>query len=51
VFHSTDMDEPWVGDVQGGEHYAPNGVYHWVIKAAGFDTDAQEYRGFVHLMR
>jgi gliding motility-associated-like protein len=51
VFHSTDLDEPWTGDVNGGEYYAPNGVYHWVIKAAGFDTDAQEYRGFVHLMR
>ncbi len=51
VYHSTDMDAAWVGDVDGGTHYAPNGVYHWVIKAAGFDTDAQEFRGFVHLMR
>ena len=51
VYHSTDMDAAWVGDVDGGTHFAPNGVYHWVIKAAGFDTDAQEFRGFVHLMR
>ena len=34
-----------------GTHFAPNGVYHWIIKASGFDTDAQEFRGFVHLMR
>jgi len=26
-------------------------VYHWVIKAADFVTDAQEFRGYVHLMR
>jgi gliding motility-associated-like protein len=51
VYTSTDLDEAWIGDVNGGTHFAPNGVYHWVIKAAGFDTDAQEFRGFVHLMR
>jgi len=51
VYTSTDLDEVWIGDVNGGTHFAPNGVYHWVIKAAGFDTDAQEFRGFVHLMR
>ena len=51
VYTSTDLDQAWMGDVNGGTHYAPNGVYHWVIKAAGFDTDAQEFRGFVHLMR
>ena len=51
VYTSTDLDEPWIGDVNGGSHYAPDGVYHWVIKAAGFDTDAQEFRGFVHLLR
>ncbi|MGB1383656.1 MAG: choice-of-anchor L domain-containing protein [Flavobacteriales bacterium] len=51
VYTSTDLDEAWIGDVNGGTHFAPNGVYHWVIKAAGFDTNAQEFRGFVHLMR
>ena len=51
VYNSTDLEEVWTGDVNGGTHYAPNGVYQWVIQAAGFDTDAQEFRGFVHLMR
>ena len=51
VHHSTDMDSPWLGDVDGGTHFAANGVYHWVIKATGFDIEAQEFRGFVHLMR
>ena len=51
VYNSTDLDEAWIGDVNGGTHFAPNGVYHWIIKASGFDTDAQEFRGFVHLMR
>ena len=51
VYNSTDLNEAWTGDVNGGDHFAANGVYHWVIKASGFDTDAQEFRGFVHLMR
>ena len=51
VYHSTDVNEVWTGDVKDGTHYAPNGVYHWLIKATGFDTDAQEFRGFVHLIR
>ena len=51
VYHSTDLNEVWTGDVNGGTHYAPNGVYHWIINATGFDTDAQEFRGFVHLIR
>ena len=51
VYNSNDLEEAWIGDVNGGTHYAPNGVYHWIIKASGFDTDAQEFRGFVHLMR
>ena len=51
VYNSTDLEEAWIGDVNGGTHFAPNGVYHWIIKASGFDTDAQEFRGFVHLMR
>ena len=50
VYHSNDMDAAWMDDVDGGTHFAPNGVYHWVIKVAGFDTDAQEFRG-LHLMR
>ena len=51
VYHSTDLDEVWTGDVNGGTHFAPNGVYQWVIKATGFDTNAQEFRGSVLLMR
>ena len=40
--YSTDLNETWNGDVNGGL-IAPNGVYHWLIKATGFDTDAQEF--------
>ncbi|MGB2014994.1 MAG: gliding motility-associated C-terminal domain-containing protein, partial [Flavobacteriales bacterium] len=29
VFTSEDPEEHWVGDVQGGDHFAPDGVYHY----------------------
>ena len=51
VFHSQDPQAVWIGEVDGGEHYAPNGVYNWVVRLKGFNTDAQEYTGTVQLMR
>ena len=29
VFASENPDLHWVGDVQGGDHFAPDGVYHY----------------------
>ena len=29
VFTSEDPEAYWVGDVQGGDHFAPDGVYHY----------------------
>lgn len=51
VFHSKDPQEVWIGEVNQGEHYAPNGIYNWVVRLKGFNTDAQEYTGTVQLMR
>ena len=36
VFHSTSLDDVWVGDVQGGTHYAENGIYNWLIRLKGY---------------
>ena len=51
VFHSTSLDDFWMGDVQGGAHYAENGIYNWIIRLKGFNTDAEEYTGTLQLMR
>jgi gliding motility-associated-like protein len=51
VFHSTSLEDVWVGDVQGGTHYAENGIYNWLIRLKGFNTDAEEYSGTLQLMR
>ncbi len=51
VFHSEDPDEVWIGNVNGGEHYAPEGMYNYRLKWKGARTDAEEMLGTFQLMR
>ena len=51
VFHSEDPDEVWIGNVNGGEHYAPAGMYNYRLKWKGARTDAEEMLGTFELMR
>ena len=51
VYVSTSMEDPWVGNINGGSHFAPDGLYNWVIKVQGYDVDAEEIRGSVYLAR
>ena len=51
VHSSISLDDPWTGNVNGGNYIAPDGMYNWVLKVQGFDVDAEEVRGVVHLIR
>ncbi len=51
VHTSNSLDDPWIGNVDGGTHFAPDGLYNWVIKVQGYDVDAEEIRGTVYLTR
>ncbi len=51
IFYSTDPDEIWMGNVKGGEHYAPNGLYNYRLRWKGSRTDAEEFSGTIELMR
>lgn len=51
VYHSLSLDDMWMGDVRGGSHYAENGIYNWIIRLKGYNTDAEEFTGTVQLMR
>ncbi len=52
VFDSHDRSEPWLGDVNRGEYFAPNGVYTWrsvfISKTKG---ERKEMSGSVLLFR
>jgi len=51
VFHSEDPDEVWIGNVNGGDHYALPGMYNYRLKWKGSRTDAEEMFGTFELMR
>jgi gliding motility-associated-like protein len=51
VFHSTDPEDVWVGNVKGGDHYAPEGLYSYRIIWKGARTDSEELLGTFELMR
>ena len=51
VYTSTSLEDAWMGEVNNGEHLAPDGMYQWVIKVQGYDVDAEEIRGVVNLLR
>jgi gliding motility-associated-like protein len=38
VFHSTNIEEPWIGDMMGGGHYVPNGTYLYRVEARSLAT-------------
>lgn len=52
VFESHDIDRPWIGEVNDGEYYAPNGIYIWksifVSKSTG---ERKDLTGSVLLIR
>jgi gliding motility-associated-like protein len=52
IFETSDYEEPWKGDVRGGEYYAKDEVYNWqiVIQLKGSDEE-RSYQGHVFLLR
>jgi gliding motility-associated-like protein len=51
VFQSTDPAMPWMGNHKSGEYFCPDGVYQYVARIKGFNTDAVEYSGTISLLR
>lgn len=51
VYQSNDVEQFWNGSHQFGGHYVPDGIYSYVIKLKGQNTDAFERRGHINVMR
>ncbi|MEY3010959.1 MAG: hypothetical protein RLZZ314_1601 [Bacteroidota bacterium] len=54
VFYTEDSEEPWVGqnNQRGGEHFVPDGVYGFLVKAQGFhELEPTVLRGWVTVVR
>lgn len=51
VYESVNHEEFWDGSVNGGDYFAPNGMYHYIIRVKGFDTEAEYIKGYIQLLR
>jgi gliding motility-associated-like protein len=51
VYASVNHEAVWDGSVNGGDYFAPNGMYHYIIRVKGFDTEAEYIKGYVQLLR
>ncbi len=51
IFYTNDINEPWLGEVNGGDHFGQDEVYQWVVKAVGIRNTSFERSGFVVLVR
>lgn len=55
VFRSADAKEYWIGNVNGGEYYAKDGVYNYLIKYSAVRGEngivTNELRGHIVLLR
>lgn len=51
VYESTEPDEPWIGNVKGGDHYAQDGIYIYSVKLHDLLGYPHEFIGHVSLLR
>ena len=52
IFESTEIGEPWIGDVRDGKAFAANGTYVWRLEVQPLqDKSLKVYTGFVTLLR
>lgn len=51
VFSTTERNRFWDGSVNGGEHYVPDGVYHWLLEMEGFESNTKRLTGTVAVIR
>lgn len=52
IFLTTAVDEGWIGNVHNGAHYAPVGVYSWVVEVKDlYSAEVRKVTGHVTLLK
>jgi hypothetical protein len=51
VYESKDMSQPWDGSFNGGDHYAPDGYYHYLLTATDQRGNIFEKTGSILILR
>jgi gliding motility-associated-like protein len=51
VFSTTDISQPWTGDVESGSYFVPDGVYAYQLKFITDKGEAGETSGHITVIR
>lgn len=51
IFHSTNIENRWIGNYMNGEYFSPGDVYSWRIQFLGIDNAVKSFEGHVTLVR
>lgn len=51
VYESKDMSQPWDGSFMGGDHYAPDGYYHYLLTATDQRGNVFDKKGSILILR
>ena len=51
VWQTMDPEAYWLGQVNSGSHYAPNGIYHWTVRLEDQLLFPRAFSGTVELIR
>lgn len=51
IFHSKDPELPWTGEIHDGTHFAPNGVYNYIVVAHDLLNQPHRFTGHIVLAR
>jgi gliding motility-associated-like protein len=51
IFHSTNIENRWIGNYMNGEYFSPDGVYIWRIQFLGIDNAVKSFEGHITLVR
>jgi gliding motility-associated-like protein len=51
IFSTSDVKEPWLGQIRGGNHFANNGVYYYQVKLRDLIDEAYTFDGYITIVR
>jgi len=51
IFHSTNPDQPWTGEIRDGLYFAPDGVYNFTVMVDDLRSQPHQFTGHILLTR
>jgi hypothetical protein len=51
LFRTSDVEEPWLGNINNGDHYVSPDIYIWNVEVELKNGEEHEYNGHVTIVR